>query len=77
MITTVPLIILNGWGHPDPPPKLGALRRITQDATAQTTRRVSGDPEWRHEFDAFIYGYLAGSKTLVLLDLRKHDPNTL
>jgi hypothetical protein len=75
MITTVSLVILDGWGHPEPPPKFGPPKRITEHATAQTTRRLSCDAEWHNEFDAFLYGYLEGSGTRVLLDLRGHDPN--
>ena len=74
MITTVPLVVLDGWGHPDPPPKLGPPEPTAGNLTVQTTRRLSCDPEWQNEFDAFLYGYLKGSKARVLLDLRKHDP---
>jgi len=74
MITTVPLVILDGWGHPDPPPKYTPLERISGHALAQTTRRLACDPEWENEFNAFLYGYLAGLKTKVLMDFRKHDP---
>jgi hypothetical protein len=75
MITTVPLVVLDGWGHPDPPPKFGPPEPAAGDLTVQSTRRRSCDPEWQNEFDAFLYGYLQGSKAQVLLDLRKHDPN--
>jgi hypothetical protein len=77
MITTIPLIVLDGWGHPEPPPKFGPPERVTGEATTETTRRLSCDPEWQNEFNAFLYGYLEGSKTRVLLDLRKHDPKTV
>jgi hypothetical protein len=76
MITTVPLVVLDGWGHPQPPPKFGPPERVAGQTTAQTTRRLSCDPEWQNEFDAFLHGYLEGSKTRVLLDLRKHEPRT-
>jgi hypothetical protein len=74
MITTVPLVVLDGWGHPDPPAKFGPPEPTAGNLTAQSTRRLSCDPEWQNEFDAFLYGYLEGSKARVLLDLRKHDP---
>jgi len=73
MITTIPVVVLDGWGHPVPPPKFGPPSG-GKAYTTQTTRRRSCDPEWHHEFDAFLYGYLKGSKARVLLDLRKHDP---
>lgn len=74
MFTTVPLVVLDGWGHPKPPPKFGPTHYGAAYST-QATRRRSCDPEWQNEFDAFLYGYLQGSKAQVLLDLRKHDPN--
>ncbi len=74
MVTTIPMVILNGWGHPDPPPKYGPPQKISEHASSQTTRRPGGDPEWANEFNAFLYGYLAGSKATVLIDFRKHDP---
>jgi len=73
MITTVPLVVLEGWAHPEPPPKFGPPERITGKAVAQATRRPSCDPEWQKEFDAFLYGYLEGSQAGVLLDMRKYD----
>ncbi|MGB8368373.1 MAG: hypothetical protein ACLPYZ_18085 [Limisphaerales bacterium] len=78
MITTIPLVVLDGWDHPVPPPKLAPSKPVTgKGYTTQTTRRRACDPEWQAEFDAFLYGYLAGSKARVLLDLRKHDPNRI
>jgi hypothetical protein len=77
MITTVPLIVLEGWDHPDPPLKLGSPEPTAGNLTVQSTRRLSCDPEWQNEFDAFLYGYLKGSKARVLLDLRKHDPTKI
>ena len=75
MITTIPVVVLEGWGHPVPPPKFGSLKYTAgQGCITQTTRRRACDPEWHNEFNAFLYGYLEGSKARVLLDLRKHDP---
>ena len=65
---TIPAVVLDGWEHPTPPPKFGPPSK-----GIQTTRRLLADPEWHKEFDAFLYGYLEGSKARVLLDLRKHD----
>ena len=73
MITTVSLVILDGWGHPEPPPRYSPPERMSAQVTVLTTRRSSCDPEWQNEFDAFLRGYLEGSKTRVLLDLRKYD----
>lgn len=72
MITTVPLIILQGWGHPEPPPKWTSPSSEDGSGLVQTTRRLSCDPEWQHEFDAFLAGYLAGSHAVVLADFRMH-----
>lgn len=75
MITKIPLIILDGWDHPDPPSKFTSLTQLSQGVNMKTTRRNACDPEWENEFEAFLYGYLAGSKTKVLIDFRKYDPN--
>lgn len=72
IITTQPLVILDGWGHPDPPPKYSPLEQTSGNFKTQSTRRPSCDPEWEHEFNAFLNGYLAGSKATVLADFRKH-----
>lgn len=75
IITKIPpLLILDGWGHPNPPPKYSQPEPISENAVVQSTRRLSCDPEWENEFNAFLNGYLAGSKATVLSDFRKHDP---
>ena len=74
IVTTVPVVVLDGWGHPAPPPMYGPPTTTGRDYTTQKSRRLSCDSEWQTEFDAFLYGYLQGSKARVLLDLRKHDP---
>lgn len=70
MATATPVIILEGWGHPDPPRKWGPIEQFDEFTTTQTTRRLACDPEWEHEFQAFLDGYLAGSGTRVLQDFR-------
>ena len=73
MITTGSLVILDGWGHPEPPPRYSPPERMSAQVTVLATRRDSCDPEWQNEFDAFLHDYLEGSKAFVLLDLRKYD----
>lgn len=72
VITKTPLVILDGWGHPDPPPKWSQPKLMSENIAEQTTRRLSCDPEWQNEFNAFLNGYLAGSNATVLSDFRKH-----
>jgi hypothetical protein len=74
IITTVPLVILEGWDHPVPPAKYGPIERISENVVMRSTRRLSCDHEWENEFQAFLEGYLAGSHATVLVDFRKHDP---
>ena len=76
MITNIPLVILGGWDHPAPPAKCGPPKPVGLHAITQTTRRNSCDPEWEHEFSAFLDGYLAGSHAAVLADFRGHDPQS-
>src|SRR5262245_22095797 len=68
MITTIPLVILEGWDHPDPPNKYGPTQQRSY-GVSRTTRRAGGDPEWDYEFRAFLNGYVAGSQAQVILDL--------
>jgi hypothetical protein len=75
IITTSPFVMLDGWGHPTPPPKFGDPKgNPGQGYTTQTTRYPSCSSEWHIEFDAFLNNYLEKSKARIVLDLRKHDP---
>ena len=77
MITTVPLVVLDGWGHPEPPPKFGPPERIGGQTMAQTYGVSLVTRSGRTSLMLFYMVILEGSKTRVLLDLRKHDPKTV
>ena len=73
-ITKTPIVILEGWGHPSPPPKFDQPKdNLAHGYTAQTTRIPAGSPIWHVEFDAFLSNYLERSKARVLLDLRHRN----
>ncbi len=66
-------VMLDGWEHPDPPDRYGEPKK-GKGYTVLATRRFGGDPEWQHEFRAFLKGYLAGSGAKVLWDSKHHKP---
>jgi len=60
------LVILDGWGHPDPPDGW-----VPADDGAFRTRWTIFSPEWRREMDAFLTAYLHKHPTVrVLGDFR-------
>lgn len=67
------IVVLDGWGHPDPPPTFAPKDSQQREQGIRETRRHSCDPEWDSEFKAFLDGYIAGAHPSVLLDTRSHN----
>lgn len=80
VITTIPAVVLAGWGHPAPPPKFSAPMKGKQSLKSpagysiQETRFPVTDERWNVEFDAFLDGYMEKNNAKIILELRKHDP---
>jgi hypothetical protein len=63
------LIVLAGWGHPEPASPFGL------GAGAAQTRYLSCDPMWCTEFASLLTRYLAEHPSVtVLADYRGHHP---
>jgi hypothetical protein len=64
------LIILGGWGHPEPPSPWQSV------GDAQQSRYASCDPRWASEFSTLLQQYLTNSTGVrVLADYRGHNPH--
>jgi hypothetical protein len=69
------LVVLEGWGHPDPdsaflPAKPGGEPGVT----VSEGRYSACDPRWQSDFDAKLAAYLEASGAKVLHDFRGHEP---
>jgi hypothetical protein len=76
------LVILEGWGHPQPPgiwDKGASVNLITErrtgiTVTANASRNCLGDSSWDAEFNVFLDHYLAAhSGVKIVADYREHD----
>lgn len=67
------LLVLHGWGHPDPAPMMTEYETQASGAEVRCSRFTSCSPEWKREFDAMIDRYLEGKRGLVVADYRGHD----
>jgi hypothetical protein len=63
------VLILDGWGHPDPDPMMvkGEM------PGTQESKYTGWDPRWESDFDARINPYIKESGVQVLADHRKAD----
>ncbi len=68
------LLILKGWGHPDPASPFGPETRSESGLLCSSSRYSCFDPRWGQEFDAMIDVYLAKlPASTVIADYRKHS----
>lgn len=74
----VGLIVLAGYGHPEPYDWLSAPKLRTEGSgvvvSTSVSRWASCDPQWAHEFDRQMRDYLAGLGPALLADYRAFDP---
>ena len=66
------LLVLEGWGHPDPGSMYGAPEAVGGGVTLQRSKYLSCDPRYQQDFDAQIGAYLGESGSSVLADFRNH-----
>ncbi len=68
------LLVLEGWGHPEPGAVYGAEEVTASGAIVRRGRFSACSPGWTTEFDAMIAAHIAtGAK--VVADYRGHDPH--
>jgi hypothetical protein len=70
------LVILDGWGHPDPD---GMWDESTRSSVGEVEtvrgRYAACDPRWQGDFDAKLAAYLEEKGNAILLyDFRRHSP---
>lgn len=66
------LVILDGWGHPDPAPIFGpAVQR--NGVEISRGRHSACSPEWSTEFDAMLAAHVAEKGAKILHDFRGHN----
>ena len=71
------VLVLDGWGHPDPDSAFGAEEQTAPGVTLSRSRYLSCDPRWQSDFDAKINAYLAEKSVRVIADMRgvnTHEP---
>lgn len=66
------IVVLEGWGHPDPGSPFGEEESVGGVVT-MTTRYTSFDERYSEEFNTMIDAYIAKTGTVVVEDFRKHD----
>jgi len=66
------LVILEGWGHPDPDHGMVEMSR-TEDAVTSRSRYGACDPRWQNDFNESLAAYLEQSGAKVLADFRNHE----
>jgi len=66
MVRVNDVLVLEGWGHPDPADWLGVIDEFGN----KRSRYASCDPRYAVEFDQMINEYLAKSGARVILDRR-------
>lgn len=67
------LLILEGWGHPDPAGIWGD-EKTANGVTTRAGRHSACSPEWAKEFDSMIAEHIKGGAK-VLHDFRGHNPH--
>lgn len=67
------LLILDGWGHPEPAEMFGAEEVSPSGATVSRARHSAFSPEWQSEFDSMIAAHVAATGATILADYRGHD----
>ena len=73
------VLVLDGWGHPDPDSAFGPEEQTAPGVTLSKSRYSSCDPRWQSDFDAKIDAYIAEKGAKVIADMRgvnTHEPMT-
>lgn len=72
------LLILDGWGHPEPASMMTEPESTSSGTVVQVSRYMSCSPEWQSDFDAMIGAYLVEHpEVTVVADYRGHDTHTV
>lgn len=69
------LLILDGWGHPEPAAMFGAEETSGEGVTVSRSRHSAFASEWQTEFDATITAHVAARGAVILADFRGHNPH--
>lgn len=69
------LVILDGWGHPEPAPMMGPTDERVAGVTVSKSRFSAFDGGWKAEFRAMLAAHVEKSGATVILDLHDHSPN--
>lgn len=67
------IVILEGWGHPDPAPMYEKFDSKVTGVEMFVTRK-SGDPSIETDFTTFLKNYIDRSKSVVIIDYRGFEP---
>ncbi len=68
------LVVLDGWGHPDPESPWEPVVERGNGVSVQVGRYSACDPRWQGDFDAKLSAYLEASGATMLHDFRGHQP---
>lgn len=73
------LLVLDGWGHPEPDGMFDESQAEVRQTRAGTVTSVMArysacSDGWQRDFDAMVADYLERSGARVLADFRGHDP---
>lgn len=64
------VLVLEGWGHPDPDSAFGSEEQAAPGVTLSRSRYSSCDPRWQSDFDAKIDAYITEKGARVIADMR-------
>lgn len=67
------LLVLDGWGHPEPESAMTAPERSETGLLVSQSRHASFDKAYATEFSAMIDAYIAEKKVTVVADFRGHN----
>ena len=68
------IIILEGWGHPEPPGPFQPENLGVAGFKSKKSRHLSCDEAWDTEFDFFLRSYLNATAAKVAIDFRGFEP---
>jgi len=67
------LVVLDGWGHPDPSDAMTAPEMSETGMVVRQTRYASYDSRYATEFNTMINAYIAEKGVKVVADYRGHN----
>ena len=75
--TFASILVLDGWGHPEPMGMWDESKTVTHEngITTGRARYSSCDPKCQSDFDTMIADHITKTGAKVLLDLRGHNPH--